>query len=70
MFRKHNCMCCKRAIPPFQWWISTRQKVIYIHVNLLMIQCSQNLKGLIVVFKGGGIHAQDTTKEGLFYIIS
>lgn len=35
-----------------------------------MIQCSQNLKGLIVVFKGGGIHAQDTTKEGLFYIIS
>lgn len=35
-----------------------------------MIQCSQNLKGLIVVFKGVGIHAQDTTKEELILFLN
>lgn len=62
-------MCCKRAIPPFQWWISTRQKVIYT-CHFIDDSMFTESEGFNSGFKGGGIHAQDTTKEGLFYIIS
>lgn len=65
---KHNCMCCKRAIPPFQWWISTIGKRLYIHVILQMIQCSQNLKGLIVVFKGVEFTLKTPLKKDFFIL--
>lgn len=38
-----------------------------IYISLFKkIQCSQNLKGLIVVFKGVGTNAQEITRDGLF----